>query len=124
VINLPIEKAYRPTAFAAAVGPGMANEYFSFETLASRLPDIDIILQNPLGAPAPATDEIAYAMIGCLHQRMNRSNIDNIYTFIRKNFALELQAVFHWDIEQYDKSLMKTKGYVQWSKDNGELLSN
>jgi len=123
-INMGLSKIARPSSYAGAVGQGMANEYFAFEQLAARLPDIDIILQNPLGAPAPATDEIAYAMIGALHTRMTRANLDNIYTFIRKNFSIELQAVFHWDVESYNPGLMKSKGYVEWSKDHGHVLSN
>lgn len=124
VVNIGLNKVVATSAYAGAVGEGMANEYFQFEQMALRLPDVDVILQNPLGAPAPASDEIAYAMIGALHSRMTRGNMDNIYTYIRKNFTLELQAVFHWDVESYNESLMKTKGYVNWSKDHGEILSN
>lgn len=124
VINLELDKIARPIAYAAAVGHAMANEYFAFETLAARLPKIDKILSDPLSAEAPKTDEIAYAMIGALHSRMSRANIDNIYVYIRKYFTVELQAVFHFDVGQYDKSLMKTKGYVSWSRDYGDLLSN
>lgn len=124
VVNLQLSKVARPTAYAGAVGEAMANEYVAFENLALRMPDIDTIVKNPHGAASPASDEICYAMIGALHSRMERGNIANIYTYVRKHFKRELQAVFHWDIESYKPELVETKAYVDWAKDHGDLLSN
>lgn len=124
VVNMNLPKEARPSAYAGAVGEAMANVFVAFERLAYSLPDIDTILQNPHGASPPSTDEIAYAMMGALHHRMERSNMDNIYVYIRKNFSLEMQAVFHMTVGDYNKSLMKTMGYIEWAKDHGDLLSN
>lgn len=123
-VNLNLDKSVKPSAYAGAVGQGMANEFFSFEMLALRLPDIDVILNNPLGAPEMPNQETAYACIGALHSRMDRSNIQNIYTYIQRCFSKEMQAVFHYDVESYNPALMKSQAYVEWSRQNGDVLTN
>lgn len=124
VVNLGLDIALRGTAYAGAVGQALANEYVAFETMAVNMPDIDTILKNPHGAQPPAKPDVAYAMIGALHSRMNRSNLANIYIYIEKHFSKELQAVFHWDVEAYQPSLIKHTSYVDWSTRNGSILSN
>jgi hypothetical protein len=124
VINLGLAKVTRPTAYAGAVGQGMANEYYAFEQLAVNMPDIDVILKNPMGAQIPSEPQIQYAMIGALHSRMNRGNISNIYIYMDRAFSKELQAVFHQDVEKVDAKLMQTQAYIQFSADNGDLFTN
>jgi len=124
IITLQLPRALRGTAYSGAVGEGMGNEYVAFESLALSIPDIDVILKNPHGAQPPSTNEIAYAMVGALHTRMNRKNLANIFTYIDKHFVKELQAVFFLDIENYQPSLMETPAYINWAKNNGDLLTN
>lgn len=124
VIRMGFDKVTAASVYQGAVGPAMANEYFQFEQLATRIPDIDVVLKNPNAAGAPETEELCYAMIGALHSRMDRSNLGNIYTYIQKHFTIELQAVFHWDVESYDKNLAHHQAYIHWAKVNGDKLSN
>ena len=124
VVALGLDKHVRPSAYSGAVGQGMTNEFFAFEQLALRLPDIDVILNNPLGAPEMPNQETAYACIGALHSRMDRSNIQNIYTYIQRCFSKEMQAVFHYDVESYQPKLMKSQAHVEWSRQNGDVLTN
>lgn len=123
-INLGLEKIVRPVAYSGAVGQGMSNEYVAFEELANNLPNVEAILTNPLGAPKPASNEQAYAIIGALHTRMTRKNLSNIYSYIKMHFARELQVVFHWDVEKYQPELQKHEAYISWSQQNGDRLSN
>lgn len=124
VINMQLDKVIRPTAYAGAVGEAMANEYFAFESLLVRMPDLDVVCNNPMGAEAPGASDIMYAMIGALHARMDRSNIDNIYKYIDKHFPKELQAVFHFDVKKFNDKLIHTKAYIDWAANNGDLLTN
>jgi hypothetical protein len=123
-VKLGFDKITSATVYAGAVGKAMGNEFFAFEQLATRLPDIDVVLANPLGAEAPKDTEAAYAMIGALHSRMDRGNLDNIYKYIGAHFTKELQAVFHWDVEGYNKNLIQHAAYIKWAADNGNMLSN
>jgi hypothetical protein len=77
-----------------------------------------------VGAEKPKTQEICYALIGALHARMNRQNIGNIYKYMDMHFSKELQAVFHWDVEANDKSLIQTPAYIDWARRHGDMLSN
>lgn len=124
IIKMGFDKIASQTVYQGAVGKGMANEYWSFEQLAVHMPSIDTVLQNPLNAEAPKTQEICYAMIGALHSRMNRGNLENIYKYIGLHFSKELQAVFHWDVEAYDKGLIQHQAYIKWATANGDVLSN
>jgi hypothetical protein len=124
VVNMDFEKTTRPTAYAGAVGEIMANEYFMFEQLVLRMPDLDVVCKNPNGAEIPAQPDICYAMIGALHARMDRSNIGNIYKYIDRAFSKELQAVFHMDVEKFKPNLTQSQGYIQFSANNGDLLTN
>jgi hypothetical protein len=124
IINLKLPKTVKPSAYAGAVGTPMANEYFAFEQLLTRIPDIDVVLSNPAAAEIPDAPDVKYAMLGALHSRMNRKNLGNIYKYIGRAFPLELQAVFTLDVEQYNKSLVQHPAYVKWCADNGDVFTN
>ena len=123
-VKMGFDKVTSATVYQGAVGKAMGNEFFSFEQLATRLPDMDVVLANPLNAEKPATQEICYAMIGALHSRMDRQNLGNIYKYIGMHFSKELQAVFHWDISAYNNSLTHHKAYIKWAEKHGDMLSN
>jgi hypothetical protein len=116
-INMGFDVTTRPTVYAGAVGKGMAMEYFAFEQLVVQMPDLDVICKNPRGAELPNSPNIMYAMIGALHTRMDRSNIDNIYIYLDRAFTKELQAVFHFDIKKIKPSLIKTAAYIKFAAD-------
>ena len=124
VLKLQLDKVARPTCYAGAVGTPMANEYFAFEELVMRLPDLDVVLNNPDAADVPSGADTMYAMMGALHGRMNHQNLENIYKYIRRAFSKEMQMVFHMDVENYNKDLVYNPGYIQWSVDNGHKLTN
>ena len=124
VVNLDLDRIVRPSAYAGAVGQAMANEYFAFESLATRMPDMEVICKNPLGAEVPNSPEICYAMIGALHSRMNRGNLGNIYKYLDRAFSKELQAVFHLDVEKFNPGLVKHEAFIKFSIDNGDLFTN
>jgi hypothetical protein len=123
-INMSLPKEIRPTAYAGAVGQGMANEYFQFEQLLVSMPDLDVVVKNPRGAEAPSSPDIMYAMIGALHSRMNRGNLANIYLYTDKHFPLEMQAVFHFDIPKFQPKLIQHLAHIEFDKKHGNLFTN
>lgn len=123
-INMNFDVTTRPSVYAGAVGKPMGNEYFAFEQLVVQMPDLDVICANPLGAELPNSPNIMFAMIGALHCRMDRKNIDNIYKYINRAFSKELQAVFHFDIKKIKPSLIKTSAYIDFAAKNGDLFTN
>jgi hypothetical protein len=88
------------------------------------MPDLDVIMANPMGAELPTSPDVGYAMIGALHSRMDRSNIGNVYKYIDRAFSKELQAVFHFDVEKFKPELRKSVAYIKFAADNGDLFSN
>jgi hypothetical protein len=123
-INMNLPKELRPTAYAGAVGQAMANVYFAFEQLLVRMPDLDVVCKNPRGAEAPSSPDIMYAMIGALHARMDRGNLDNIYFYTEKHFPLEMQAVFHFDIKKFKPNLIQHQAHIAFNKKHGDLFTN
>jgi hypothetical protein len=124
VVNMGFDKVVRPSAYAGAVGKGMANEFYAFEQLVVRMPDIDVVLANPNGAEIPSSPDICYAMIGALHSRMDRANLGNIYKYIDRAFSKELQAVFHFDVVKFNGNLNHHAAYIKFATDNGDLFTN
>jgi hypothetical protein len=124
IINLAFDPISRPTAYAGAVGPEMADEYYSFEQLVTKMPDLDRICKDPLNAEMPSTPDIGYAMLGALHSRMNRGNLKNIYVYMGRAFTKELQAVFHFDLPKFNENLTKHEAYIRWAAENGDLFTN
>jgi hypothetical protein len=124
VVNMDLVKEMRPMAYAGAVGEIMANEYFMFEQLVLRMPDLDVVCKNPLGAEVPSKPDICYAMIGALHSRMDRGNLKNIYRYMDRAFSKEMQAVFHMDVKKFKPNLVQHEAYIKFAADNGDLLTN
>ncbi len=124
VINMNFDDILHPTVYAGAVGKALANEFVAFERLKVHMPDMNTVLNNPLGAEAPKDQQCAYAMIGALHQSMTRSNIANIYTYIQQYFSKEMQLVFHYDVEGFQPGLIKSEAYINWSQKHGDMLTN
>lgn len=124
VIKLNLPREVVKQAYAGAVGPSMAQDYMSFERLASQLPDIKMVFTNPDLAEIPDKPDIKFAMIGALHHNMNTSNLANVYRYVERAFPKELQMVFHMDIKNYNPALTRHNSHIQWAADNGDLLSN
>ena len=95
-----------------------------FEQLVVRMPDLDVVCNNPMGAELPTTPDICYAMIGALHSRADRSNLANIYKYIDRAFSKEMQVVFHFDVPKFNPKLIKHEAYVKFAVDNGNLFTN
>ena len=124
MINLGFDKVTAAVSYAGAVGPEMGNEYFTFEQLVTRMPDLDRVCNDPLNAELPNTPDIGYAMLGALHSRMTRANLKNIYVYIGRAFTKELQAVFHFDLPKFESKLTKHEAYIRWAAENGDLFTN
>jgi len=124
LVKLKLDQDLRPAAYAGCVGAAAATEYTGFERTLNQLPDMNIVLSNPGAADAPTSKMVQYAMVGVFHRVMDKGNIDNIYRYIDMHFSLELQMTFHFGVEAYNQDLIKTKGYVQWSAEHGDDLSN
>jgi len=123
-IKMGFDSATNATVYAGAVGTAMAGEYCAFESLVLRMPDMDTVLNNPLGAEVPTTPDIQYALIGALHARMDRQNLENIYKYIDRAFTKEMQLVFHMDVKNYNADLQHTPAYINWVAKNGDKLAN
>jgi hypothetical protein len=123
LVKLNLDADLKMGAFSGAVGDGAATEYIGFERILKNLPDVDKILRDPTNADAPANNDVQYALVGVFHRRMTKTNLDNIYKYVTLHFKREMQAIFHFDVEKYNSSLVKTKGYVDWSVANGEAMT-
>jgi MoxR-like ATPase len=123
LVKLNLDADLRGPAYTGAVGAGAASEYLAFERIIMNLPNMNEVYSDPDNAAAPKDRAVMYAMLGVFHRNMSKTNIDNIYRYLELHFPLEMQAVFHLDIEKYNKSLVKTKGYINWSVENGEAIS-
>jgi hypothetical protein len=71
----------------------------------------------------PDKADVLYATIGAIASRVNDLNANNAFRYI-KRLPEEVQVACVSDILLRDKNLTMTKGYQQWSIDNGNWMMN
>jgi len=124
LVKLKLDADLRPAAYSGCIGHAASVEYTGFERTLNALPDMNQVVNDPMNAPAPDSKMVMYCMTGVFHRIMNKKNIDNIYKYAVKHFSLELQAVFHFGVDKFKAELIKSVGYVHWSANNGDAVTN
>lgn len=109
--------------FKGAAGEAFAAEYTSFLNVWKQLPNIDKIFMAPDTEGVPDKPDVLYATIGAIASRVNDLNANNAFRYI-KRLPEEVQVACVSDILLRDKNLTMTKGYQQWSIDNGNWMMN
>jgi hypothetical protein len=119
--GLPAHLQYE--TFKGAAGEAFATEYKSFLDVWKQLPNIDKIFMAPDTEKIPDKADVLYATIGAIASRVNDLNANNAFRYI-KRLPEEVQVACVSDILLRDKNLTMTKGYQQWSIDNGNWMMN
>lgn len=119
--GLPIEMQFE--AFKGAAGEGFAAEYTAFLDIYRNLPNIDRIFLDPTGEAVPTEPAVLYAISGALASRINDTNIDAAFTYI-KRLSPEIGVACVKDTITRNKGLATTNAFALWASDNGNLVMN
>ena len=107
--------------FKGAAGEAFATEYKSFLDVWKQLPNIDKIFMAPDTEKVPDKPDVLYATIGAIASRVNDINANNAFRYI-KRLPEEVQVACVTDMLLREKNLTMTKGFQQWSIDNGNWM--
>lgn len=122
-INAGVPKELKMQIYSSCVGEGFAQEFIGFERMVDKLQDPDDIIRDPKGAKLYAKDELdlIYVTVTSLALRANKSNFDNIMSYALR-LDKEYSMLLVTDAVKRDKQLMKTKAFVKWAEQNGDVL--
>jgi hypothetical protein len=105
------------------VGEGAAAEFEGFLRTYQSLPTIEQVLAHPDTAKLPGEGDIAarYAIVSALATKSTTQNFDQVMRYtarLPREFAVMLVV----DACRRDSALTRTKSFVQWAKDNQDVL--
>lgn len=109
--------------FEGTVGKGPAIEYLAFRQVWGEMPDINEILINPDNAPVPEKSDARMAVATALASKAKPENMDAVVTYYGRMPA-EFSVLGVKDVARHNRDCLKTKAFVQWSKDHSELLGS
>lgn len=114
--------ARRLRLVAGIIGEGPAAEFEAFFRAWRALPDINAILRDPDGAPAPANSEPAthYAIAGALARRADRGNFANVLRYMGR-LPRDFEIMVAIDAVKRDPSLTETAAFVAWAQRNQDV---
>ncbi|MDA8163728.1 MAG: hypothetical protein M0017_01660, partial [Desulfobacteraceae bacterium] len=87
-----------------------------------KLPHPDRVLQDPDRAPVPADDPATlYALCGALARKASDQTADNFFRYARR-LPAEFGVLLVRDAVTANPDFAHTRGYIQWSSDNANVL--
>ena len=100
---------------AGCVGAGAAAEFGAFLGLYRELPDLDLVLRDPDGAPVPREPAVLYALAGALAERCRASDAP-LAAFARYASRLpdEFALLAFRDALAVSKTLVLLPAVQQW----------
>jgi hypothetical protein len=107
--------------FSGTVGEGAAIEFTAFLAIMDQLPSIDLILMRPDDTPVPSDPSALYAVSCALAKKATDQTINNIVKYIGRMPA-EFAVLTMRDALQVNPTLTDTRGYIEWSTANQNVL--
>lgn len=114
-------KELEHAGLSGCIGEGQATELVAFIRVARKMPSVEKIIRDPKGTPVPEMADAQYAIAGALAYRANQDNIGQICTYIAR-MPGEFAAVVMRDCLTRDKSLSRTRAFIDWAKANTSFL--
>ena len=106
---------------AAAVGDGPAGEFLAFAKVASKLPDIDNLIQNPTTYMPTDDPAVLYALTGAVSARAQDDKMENIMKLTAK-LPVEFQVVLVKGIIAIDRNFIQHDTINAWIQKNSQVV--
>jgi len=106
---------------AGCVGDGPATEFVAFLRVARNLPSVELVIMEPKKTPVPEKADAQYALAGALAYRATKDNLAPIVTYLAR-MPGEFAALTMRDALTRDRSLAKTRAFIDWSVANKDFL--
>lgn len=118
--------AYDPGDFyemlTGLVNEGRASEYIGFRNLLGRVPNIDQIQMDPMGAMVPTEPDVLYAAVAALVTRANDTNWGAFCQYVSR-LPQDYSVLFMKGAVRKNEKFMSTKEYIDWAVSNQAVFS-
>ncbi len=106
---------------AGEVGDGPAAEFVGFKRIFLGLPDLDVVLKDPMKAMLPKDAPTQYAISGAMAHKADVDNIERVLQYMSRMPA-EFGVLCVRDAIVLNKKLRSTPAYIKWATKNAEVL--
>ena len=110
-----------PEVVTGAIGD-LGAEFLSFYRLWTLIPDRNEIYLNPDTVSVPNEPSVLYALMGSLSHVANAGNFDATMRYLAR-IPADYSVGCVKDAVARDKSLVKTRAFLQWARDNAHVFS-
>ena len=106
---------------SSLVGDGPAGEFVAFQEIASKLPDIDELINNPSLYKKDDNPALLYALSTAVATRATDDNMENIMK-INKKIPIEFQVILIKGCLARDKNLKAHNDVRKWIVENATVI--
>lgn len=108
-------------SITGCVGEGAAAEYTGFKKIYEGLPNIDMLLADPVNAKVPTDPATLYALTGALAHRASKDNFDRVAAYLEK-LKPEFQTMCVFDAQKLKPEIRSTKAFAGWAVKNSNIF--
>lgn len=105
-----------------AVGEGAAAEFVGFLKIFRKLPDPDLILQDPTKGEIPTDPATLYALAGALSARATVENLHQVVTYVGR-MPPEFSVLCLSQAVRRDPDLTTTKAFTDWAVAHHDVMA-
>ena len=103
------------------IGEAAVAQLFAFVKLEREMPSYDDIVKNPESERVPAKPDAAMLICYNLAHRVTMADCDAVITYVDR-MPKEFGVIFGKAAVDRDKTLITSKGFQRWIKDNASLM--
>lgn len=106
---------------AGEVGEGPAAEYTGFRRIYQKMPNVDAILLDPMGAEVPQDPATLYALTGALARKSTKDNFDRVAKYLGR-MTPEFDIMATKDAIKFQPAIKTTRAFSEWANKHADVL--
>lgn len=106
---------------SGCVGSGAAAEFTAYRNVWGKMPNLDLVLQDPLNAPLPEDLAVCYATAAGLAARTTKDNFAVVLDYVAR-MKPQFAVLCVKDAVKRSSQLLMTKEFVRFSTEHRQLF--
>ncbi len=123
LMRMRLEEEQLAEGLAGCVGATAAHDFLAFRHAAASIPDIGMILRDPMNAALPSGLDITFVTLQALAYRADAANLSAIVRYLQRLPEPEFATACMTDAVARNPDLEMTGAYAAWSAAVGNDLS-
>lgn len=121
IANSKLEPHVELELLSGTIGEGVATEFMGYRRENANLPSLDAILLNPDKLEVPTSPSTCHALISSLDRHTTGGNFARLMKYISR-MSKEFEVVFVTSVVKLDADICATKAFIDWSRENRNIL--